>query len=134
MGAGVELKRYEKSELVHINRWLKLRSLPEVIDSDLPEYGYIVHVNDVPVGAGFLRRCEGNIALIDSMITNPESSKAVRHEALDCIANNLISAANLMDIKALNCLTIDSSIMDRAKRHGFKETNFIPMSLKLGEP
>lgn len=123
----MELKRYENHELIHINRWLAKRLLPLVKESDIPENGYIAYNNDIPVSAAFLRKCEGNIAIIDSLITDPEAPSEVRHVAIDSITENLIRVGSEMGLKAIICFSVDASTILRAKKHGFKETMFIPM-------
>ena len=53
---------------------------------DLPNIGYIIP----GVGAGFLRACEGQVGIFDSLITNPYVSSETRHRALKEIYTKIL--------------------------------------------
>lgn len=104
----------------HISRWLRYRELdPKLVDG-VPHLGYIA-ISDTGIGvaAGFLRMCEGNYAIIDGFITNPTCRPSDRNEALNLVTAKLVSVAKERNIAKLWAFTMDESILERAKKHGF---------------
>jgi hypothetical protein len=110
---------------------LSKRSLSEITKADFPEHGYMAYQDDIPIAASFLRKCEGNYAIIDSLITDPGAPSDKRHDAIDLITGNLISLAKDLGFKSLLCFSIDDSTIARARRHGFTETNHVTMGRNL---
>lgn len=127
----MEFKRYEKSELIHINSWLEKRSLPPAEASDMPEFGYIAYEDDTPVCAAFLRRCEGSYAILDGLVTNPDILGSLRNFAIDTITEMLVFLGRELGLKSIICFSVDESTIARAKRHGFKEVKYLLMKKNL---
>ena len=120
----------------HILEWLRRRELPAHLLEDLPKIGYIVYsykTNDAsyPITMGFLRRCEGNYGIIDSMITNPECSPEVRNKALNILTKRLVIAAEDLKVRKLLAYTTDKNTLERALSHGFVQLDHAVVALDL---
>lgn len=86
---------------------------------NLPEVGFLAFEEDYFIGAGFLRKCEGNYGMFDSYVTDPEMPAILRNQALDIITKRLISIARDMGIKHLIAISVDTNTIMRSQRHGF---------------
>lgn len=79
---------------------------------EAPANGYIVIDEfNYPVAAGFIRKCEGNIALLDGFVTNPCHNTLVRDKALDLLIKRLTKRAKGRKILAF---TTDGCIIAKA--------------------
>jgi len=105
----VELKT---ADMLSINKWLHKRNKEVVHSWDLPKLAF-----SIPgVGYMFLRKVEGNIAMIDSTVTNPLVSAATRNRAMDALAEHVLS----LGFTRFIILTEDYHTSIRALNHGFK--------------
>lgn len=101
-----------------INEWLNVRDLDPVDHPDLPEIGFVCE-GVVPIAAAFIRRCEGDYAIFDSLISNPKLEGAIRNEAIDLLVDEIVKKAQDMGIKQLFAYSVDDRTLERAFRHGF---------------
>lgn len=86
----------------------------------LPAEGFIALDGDLPIAAGFLRKCEGGYCMIDSLISNPEQLSEIRHKALDAISEACIELAKAYNFKHIIAFTLDKNVVLRSERHGFR--------------
>ena len=94
---------------------------------NLPKIGFVMGSKDLgPIAIGFLRRCEGGVGMIDSMITNPGAPAAIRDEALDLLIIRLVASAKRRKIYKIMGYSQDENTLLRAQRHGF---NIVSQSL-----
>jgi allophanate hydrolase subunit 1 len=128
----MHIKKFNKRHLPLIKQWMNLHKVPLHTADDLPELGYIVFEHEQPVCAAFLRKVEGNFALIDSAISNPEISPPIRREAMDFMCDHLIRVAKHMKLKMLLVLTLDKNTIYRIKARGFSQGSDILFQLPLG--
>lgn len=112
-------KFHLETDLVFIHLWMNKRGLSLLPKNELPSIGYMVYSNYVPVAAGFLRRCEGNISLLDSLIADPECSFEVRNACIDLLVSHLLSEAKKYDIKRVISYSVNVRTLERSKKHGF---------------
>lgn len=98
-----------------LNSWLEKRGMDLISEEDVPSMGFIVP----GIAAGFLRQCEGNVAIIDSLVTNPDACPVVRHYQLNKIYDWLIAEAESQGIKKLIGFTRDEHTLRRSLDHGF---------------
>lgn len=103
----------------HVRFWLEQRHMPETLLAELPLLGVIAYRGTRAIAAGFLRTVEGNFAMIDSLISNPDAVGAVRSAALDAVISQLIDLAKELGIKSLISTSRDYNTVKRAERHGF---------------
>lgn len=125
------LHPYIREDLPTINVWLAARKAKKVEHSDMPEVGYVAYKNGDPIAAAFLRRCEGNIAILDSLCTDPMARGELRHEAIDLLVNKIIEQCAHMRIKSLFAFTVDAGILDRSQKHGFVKSDHIVISREV---
>lgn len=118
---------FKPEDISLINEWLVFRKKKPVKLEELPAIGFIAKKDEDLIAAGFLRKCEG-IGMIDSIVSNPVMSSALRNEALDMIFNRLIHVSELHDIKILMGTSIDDHTILRSERFGFQKS---PMSLMI---
>lgn len=100
--------------------WLEKRKIiiPDAIE--LPKLGFLIGAKDLgPIAIGFLRQCENNVGMIDSMITNPEIDPMIRNEAIDFLVLRLIAAAKQKQIYKIFGFSSDRNTLLRAQRLGF---------------
>jgi hypothetical protein len=108
---------YTPNDVHVLQRWLIRNGAPVSLIRNLPKLGYVVP----GVGMAFLRMCEGNVAIMDSLITNPLCSPATRHSALETLFSNIADAAATNGVTCLIGFSIDAGALGRAKRHGFQQ-------------
>lgn len=118
----MELVKYDASE-THIQAicaLLDTHGLPYLPTlKDLPQNGYIALYRGEPMGAGFLRKVEGNFGQIDGLITNKDAPSDLRHSALELIVPNLINLSKNIGITRLMCFTRDTGTLMRSASYGF---------------
>jgi len=102
-----------------INSWLEERGLANVPASEIPKDGLLIHGRNGYIAGGFLRQCEGGIALIDSYITNPSAPAEDRNAALEIMTVELFTLAKKRGYTKMIVCTKDTSIVKRAMAHGF---------------
>ncbi len=112
------MRHYNQRDIVSINKWLTKQGSPTVQLSDIPRLGLIIP------GVAFcaVRAVEGDIGILDSVVTNPHVSSLKRNDALDKLFKYVME----MPFKSLLGFSIDESTQARALRHGF---NQIPYAL-----
>lgn len=103
-----------------IFEWMEARGMEVPDELNLPKVGFILGAKNYgPIAIGFLRRCEGNVGMIDSMITNPAIPAKLRNEALDLLIIRLVSSAKRRKIFKIMGYSQDENTLLRAQRHGF---------------
>jgi hypothetical protein len=112
------------TDLGHLNDMLAKHSMPPVTRHSLPEMGYMAWHNGTPIGAVFLRRCEGETGIVDSLISNPDASPELRHVALDALINHIVEQASKHKVKFLLGYTRDESTLLRSIRLGFEKSPY----------
>lgn len=106
-----------------LSRVMKKREIDIQELKDLPKVGFLVFEEDRFIGAGFLRKCEGNVGIFDSYITDPAIPAKLRNQALEMITKNLIDAAKSNGINRLIAFSMDENTIIRSQRHGFALTD-----------
>lgn len=108
------VRALQHSDLSSLNKWLKKRAHPQVQWSDMPEYSFIIP----GVASASLRRCEGEVGILDSIVTNPYTSALIRNAAL----NQLFKAClGISSFKRIIGFTVDAHTHERALKHGFRQ-------------
>lgn len=115
----------------HMEAMLKARDLPQSVMSELPEHGYMYFEGDRPVAAGFLRRCEKGLAMLDNYISSPGEASELRDKAFDLITATLIEDAKRFEITTLLAFSLDRNVIIRAMKHGFVATPHIMTMMKV---
>lgn len=100
---------------------LKSRDMDVRLSCDLPKHGLIALENDEVVAMGFIRRVEGDYAILDSYITNACMASELRDRALDVITRKLIKMAEANNIKKLIAFSQEPNIITRSMKHGMSK-------------
>ncbi len=135
MQVKLSVKYFDHEDLAALNDWLVARGRKREDVSDIPAVGFIVSHDDMKVAACFLRRCEGNVGIVDGLTSNPDAPPEIRHAALDVAINCVCEEAKQREITRLMAWTVDNSALIRGcERHGFAKLSHILMSKDLSEP
>lgn len=127
----MEIRNFDMSEDLDIlNDWLKTRGLAIKMAEDIPANGFVAVDDDMQIAMGFLRLCEGTVALFDGLATDPEAPSARRHIALNEVVSAIQQVAKAMDITQIICWSTDPTVITRSRAHGYK---IMPHTLAIAE-
>ena len=129
----ISISKFKDEDMDHLMNMIYNRDLNSSLANDLPEHGYIAFCNMAPVAVGFLRICESDLAIMDSVMTNPQFESEIRHWALEGIISALMDDARHFGIKKILAYSIDDGIRKRAKSFGFKELPQVLMCAEVGD-
>ncbi len=116
----MRVRPYIQEDYILITSWLSERSQKPWDNNFIPKIGFtVLSESSSPIAIGFLRNCEGDICMIDSMIANPNIDRSIRDNALDLLSTSLIDIAKELEYKGILCLTSLPSIVKRSEKHGF---------------
>lgn len=99
--------------------WRNTRGLSSLQKEDLPKEGAVAFYYGMAVAMGFLRKIEGNMAMLDSYITDPEMAADWRNACLDQLTSHLVGVAKKEKITGLIAYSQDTHTIKRAQQHGF---------------
>ena len=114
-----------------INYWLDLHKMAPVTHQALPKIGYFAVVNNMPVAAAFLRTCEGDVSIFDSLVTSKQASSDERHQAIEALTEQIIGDAKRLGFTRMLAFSVNAQTLSRAEARGFKKTPFTVMSCQL---
>lgn len=114
-----------------VNKWRVKRGLTQVSLSEMPSVGIIAKESYKAIAMGFIRQCEGRVGILDSIITDPDATSELRHEALDQIFNQVQELAKAMGLLMLMGTSVDAGTIERSKKVGFVESEAKLMVLKI---
>ena len=104
--------------MIEINKWLTGRKLMSM--SNKPKLSFVVYDEYNLIAAMFVRQVEGNIGLIDGMVTNPEEPGFIRNTALNTLVTHTLKQCKRYDLNVILGWTLDEHTAKRAEKHGFK--------------
>lgn len=110
---------YRAHHFTLINSWLADRGIASISAQELPKDGLMIYGREGYLAGGFLRQCEGGIALMDSYITNPNAPAELRNEALEKMTGELLRVAKNKGYTKVIAYSADSHTIERAVAHGF---------------
>lgn len=101
--------------------WLTRHGHIDIALDELPALGYAVCSDTgIPLAMGFLRLAEGNMAIIDSLVSKPNCKPSEVSEAIDTLFEKLLQVATDLKIKYVVGATVKNSLVRRTtKKHGF---------------
>lgn len=111
--------------------WLSTRQSYIPSTYEIPKIGIVVYERGTPVAAGFLRSCEGNIAVFDGLVTDPNAESSQRNQCLDLLVSQLIKTAKELELKGIIAWSKDEFTLLRSYRHGFKKLPETVIALDL---
>ena len=112
----MKVRRYKAKDYDTICGWFNKRNLNSPTSKQLPKNGAIVD----DLACGFLFITDGDFAYIDFYISNPDSEKEQRAEALQLVTKQLIAWAEYMEFSQIMANTQFDSIEKLALQNGFK--------------
>ena len=119
----MEVKPFDiAAHMVHMCKWLYLRDAYIPSKDEMPAIGYIAYSDNKPVAVAFLRKMEGNHALLDGIASNPDATSEERHQAIDMVMESVVNTAKELKIKSILGYTRDESTFLRSIRHGFVQS------------
>ena len=129
----LEIRRYQHDKDFKILNDLRLkRNLEKTPEKEIPILGLVVTDKSTVVGMGFLRKCEGDYGILDSVITNPDCNSEQRHKALDMIFTEIIYLSKTINIYNLIGFSSDWGMIRRSYNFGFKKSDHHVLSLSIG--
>lgn len=127
----ISSRPFKPQDASYIKAWLEARDMGSEV-SLLPEHGVVVMDLDRPVAIGFIRRCEGGVALIDSSITNPAAQPGVRDKAMDRLTKDLLEVSSRLEITRVLAFSTDRNTLLRAQKFEFQRLPHAVISLTIG--
>ena len=129
----MKLSQYNpKLDSKHMEAMLFEHDLPKSAIEELPKYGLIFFVENRPIAIGFLRHCEGTLAMLDNYISSKNEPPELRDKAFDIITKSLIRAAKKQGITTILAYSVEQNIISRAIKHGFVATPHVMTMKRLG--
>jgi hypothetical protein len=110
--------------LKFINEWLIARNMHEITSEDIPQLGYILFHENLPVVTAFLRVCEGDMGFLEGLTTNPEAHSLIRNIGIDAITNQIVKKSKDLGMKRIIAWSLDSGTLLRSEKHGFLRSPF----------
>jgi len=110
------------SDALHLEemiRWNTRRSLPAPIAAKRPEIGLVVP----GLAIGFVVQTDTTFAMVEGLITNPESDKALRAKAIRLLVLSLCAAAKDRGYSDVWAVTARPEVRDLAG----------PLGLRVGD-
>jgi len=122
----MKLKPFSIELFPILQKWLERHGHMDASLDELPALGYVVCTDTgVPLAMGFLRLAEGNMAIIDSIASNPDKKPREISDAIDMLFEKLLQVASDLRIKYVVGATVKNSLVRRTtKKHGFHLTGF----------
>ena len=132
----LKIKKFQQSftHLEQVKYALRSRGMHKEIHDisiELPQIGYIVEKDSYAVASGFLRVIEGNVAMLDSLVTHADCTPVDRDTAIDMVVQALISKAKELNIKQIIAFSRDKNTLERSLRHGFVRQDHAFIALDL---
>lgn len=109
---------YNDNHYEEVSGWFMKRGMKPIPRSSLPKFGKIVP----SLAAVFLYQTDSDVCAIENAITNPESDKKIRRQALGVAIKDCISHAKDIGFKNMMFVSdIPVVVEDFAKEHKFKK-------------
>lgn len=102
-----------------VANWWSNWKFPIMPPEMLPPTGIIVEDEGGAICCGWLYKFDAKISMIEWVVSNPESTKKQRAEALDTLIGALVKEAKVSDYKVIiSCTKIDA-LVKRFEKAGF---------------
>lgn len=111
----MNLRKYTNLDYWTLTSWWHLHDWPCPDQEMLPETGFIVE----DICAGFLYKTDSKIALLEFIISNPQTTKEKRANGLDILITALCEEAKKLEFKAIFTSVQHKKLIQRYENHGF---------------
>lgn len=119
MRSCMEARFYKPSDYSEISKWWEARQFPLIPQAALPKYGVIVE----GFCAGFLYRTDSSIAIMEWVVSNPESDKVMRNDAMNLLVKKLINLGTNLGFESIFTSLNNKKLASRYESFGFVETD-----------
>lgn len=124
LGINVIISKFEaKKHYEMVSNWWLKQDWPQIPVTALSQNGYVVDLEGLPLCAGWLYKTDSDFALCEWVVGNPAAPWQLRNEALDLLLDTINSEAKKEGAKLLFTSLKHERLIERYKRHGFKETD-----------
>lgn len=113
------IKRIKAKDYPMIASWYQNRKLGAPPWGDLSETGWIADDR----AAGWLLLTNSSVAIIEHLITNPNTVPSLRRKSVMNLTGFLVDTAMMMGFTNIVCASKHPSVHKVAKRLGFEETD-----------
>ena len=110
------LRQFTQADEVTRDAWIRER-VGSSVPRRLPRMGLIVD----GVACGHLAVTDGDVAIVDDLVTNPAASSADRHEATEAILSQFERVCVILGIRHVLAMTTDDGVRKRCVSHGMRE-------------
>lgn len=108
------------SDFKLLNKWLVRHGHAQAKEDEIPLIGFVVEYQYAEIVMLFLRNCAGNMAIAESLVSDPDAPLCRRVKAIDLGIETLCEVAKNQGIKYLLATTESTGVLARiSKRHGF---------------
>ena len=123
------VKNYNDSYYSQLQNWCEDRGFDAPDKEMLSDIGFIIP--DVCVG--FLYLTNSKVCYLETILSNPNSSDALRDSSIDLIVEALIQKATILNYKLILSVTKLDCIVKRALEHGFTTSSKQTLLIKVIE-
>lgn len=118
----MKARRLTEKDHPVVKSWWEAHKWPAISRDLLPETGIIVE-SDRPIVAGWVYKTDSKMGWLEWIISNPETTKEERSQALDELLQVALSEARDLGLTVLFGALSHAGLIDRYKKHGFSETD-----------
>lgn len=115
----MKIRDYNQGDYLQIFEWGLRHNIGALSKNSLPATGLIID----GIAVGFLYQTDSDICYLENLISNPDSNKEERLEAVNLIINGLIEKAKELKFKTVYSHTTLNSVIEHAFKNGYEIKN-----------
>lgn len=108
-------EKFLDTDYAEVCSWWEKHEWPKFPLSLLPKTGFIVR----GVAAGFMYDTDSGVGILEWVVSNPDSDKIKRNEALDLVVKSLLEEGKRMGKTFMFTSSNNKNLIERFVRHGF---------------
>ena len=109
------VREYTRDDYKEVSGWFHKRSIP-ITEDYLPKHGFIVP----GIAAGFIFSTDSNFCIFECFVSNPNTTRSVRKEALSEIVTSMIQKAKELNFKEAYGFATSKTMIQIGEEQGFK--------------
>lgn len=119
----MEIRKFDpQSDYLKVSAWWEKQGWPSIPLEMLPKTGFIMEDAEGGLCAGWLYKTDSKFAWLEWIVANPARPFELRGRALDVLMLRLVETARSSGFKAVFSSINNERLINRYKKHGFKET------------
>jgi hypothetical protein len=123
------IRRYKNEDYGTLKEWWVAQNWPPVPEDNLPQMGYVVE----DICAGFLYQTDSKCAILEWIISNPNSDSTKRDKALDLLIKTILEETRNLGYQTILSWISHPRLMTRFLKHDFKPTETATVFVRLLE-